>query len=178
MQLIIDLPSREQLLARNRRRWAEILADRSLADFPYKIETNAHGTLLMTPPPSGNHSLRQGRIVIELHRRLGGYVLPECPISTIDGVRAADVGWYSQQRYSQVAGQLAFEIAPEICVEVLSPGNVESEIQEMKQLYFEAGAEEVWLCDVDGRLSFFTPSAPDTAKPSSPRSPNFPPVLG
>ena len=174
MQLTIDLPPREELLARNRQRWAEILADRRLADLPFKIETNAHGTLLMTPPPSGNHSHRQGRIVIELDRQLGGHVLPECPISTIDGVRAADVGWYSPQRYSQVAGQLAFETAPEICVEILSPSNVESEIQEKKQLYFEAGAEEVWLCDLQGRLSFYSATAPNTAQIKSPRVPNFP----
>lgn len=178
MQLIIELPSRDELLARNRRRWSEILADRRLVNLPFKIETNAHGTLLMTPPPSGNHSHRQGRIVIELDRQLGGHVLPECPISTIDGVRAADVGWYSPQRYSRVAGQLAFETAPEICIEILSPGNVESEIREKRQLYFDAGADEFWLCDLEGRLSYFTAAAPDRAQDNSPRVPHFPAVIG
>ena len=178
MQLIIELPSRDELMARNRQRWADVLADRSLAALPYKIETNAHGILLMTPPPSGGHSSRQGRLLIELDRRLGGRALPQCPISTIDGVRAADVGWYSHDRFAKIQDQIAFEIAPEICVEVLSPSNTDSEMREKRQLYFEAGAEEVWLCQIDGTLTFFTHIAPHIPVPASPRCPDFPNVAG
>ncbi len=155
MQLIIELPPRDELMAFNRQRWSEVLADRTLADLPFKVETNAHGTLLMTPPPSGGHSDRQSRILIQLHQFLGGRPLAECPISTIDGVRAADVGWYSAARFAKVQGQIAFEIAPEICVEVISPSNTDSEMAEKKQLYFEAGAEEVWFCREDGEMEFY-----------------------
>ena len=58
-----------------------------------------------------------------LQKLLGRQPLSECPISTIDGVQAIDVGWYTGERFRQVRHQQAFERAPEICVEVISPGN-------------------------------------------------------
>ena len=61
--------------------------------------------------------------------------------------------------------------APEICVEVISPSNTASEIEEKKQLYFEAGAKEVWLCDDDGTMRFFLPGS---LVPASLLCPDFP----
>jgi Uma2 family endonuclease len=168
----MNLPPREEQLAFNRRRWEELCADPELAKLPGRIETNAHGQILMSPPPAGKHSDRQGEIAFRLRSLLGGKALPECPVSTLDGVRAADVGWYSAARFAEVEGQIAFELAPEICVEVLSPSNTASEMREKRKLYFEAGADEVWLCHDDGRLEFFT--APDATVPTSGACPDFP----
>ena len=36
--------------------------------------------------------------------------------------------------------------APEICIEVLSLSNSPAEMNEKRDLYFEAGAHEVWIC--------------------------------
>ncbi|EMI54907.1 Uma2 family endonuclease [Rhodopirellula sallentina] len=177
MQLTLHLPPREQQLAFNRKRWSEVLADRGLAELPYRIETNAYGQILMTPPASGGHSHRQGKITVMLDRMLGGNVHPECPISTIDGVKAADVGWYSDARLEQVKGQIAFEVAPEICVEVLSPGNSESEMRTKRQLYFDAGADEVWICGLDGTMTFYQCEHPDTPQMHSTRCAEFPTTL-
>ena len=174
MKLVIELPPREELLKQNRLRWAQVLADRTLADLPFKVETNRDGVLLMTPPPSGDHSDRQSQVLLRLNQELGGRVLAECPVSTIDGVRAADVGWYSLERFAQVKGQIAFETAPEICVEVISPSNTDSEMASKKQLYFEAGAEEVWFCREDGRMEFYCSQTPDAQIAQSVRCPNFP----
>jgi len=177
MQFVIELPPREDQLAFNRRRWAEVLADPALAELPFRIETNSHGQLLMTPPASGEHSYRQSAIILLLSRLLGGHPLPECPISTVDGVKAADVGWYSDARFALVRGQDAFEQAPEVCVEVLSPSNTDFEMRQKKSLYFEAGAEEVWLCREDGRLEFYGSSQPNAPLAASPRCPAFPASL-
>lgn len=174
MQLSIQLLPREQQLEFNRKRWADVLADRGLADLPYRIETNEHGQILMTPPASGGHSNRQGEIAYQLRNCLGGRTLPECPILTIAGVKATDVGWYSEARFGQVHGQIAFQIAPEICVEVLSPCNTSSEMQTKRQLYFEAGAEEVWFCELDGSMTFFFAEQPDTVQSRSQLCPDFP----
>jgi len=174
MQLTIELPPREQQIDFNRNRWAEVLADRVVAHLPFRIETNAYGHIIMTPPASGGHSTRQGRITVQLARLLGGQVLPECPISTIDGVKVADVGWYSEQRFAAIDGQSVFETAPEICVEVLSPGNSETEMRLKRQLYFEAGASEVWLCNPDGSMMFFLKANPHTSQPKSEDCPVFP----
>jgi Uma2 family endonuclease len=172
MQLVIELPTREKQIAFNRQRWSEVLCDPQLADLPFKIETNAHGQILMTPPASGGHSQRQSRILLTLNRLLGGHPLPECPISTIDGVRAADVGWYSDSRFALVQGQESFEQAPEICVEVLSPSNTDSAMRHKKELYFEAGAEEVWFCHDDGRLAFYLAADPLAPQSTSTRCPS------
>jgi Uma2 family endonuclease len=89
-------------------------------------------------------------------------------------VRAADVGWYYAERFASVEGQIAFELAPEICVEVLSPSNTDAEIGCKMQLYFKAGAEEVWYCREDGRMEFYGKSNPDVSITHSSLCPDFP----
>ena len=83
----------------------------------------------------------------------------ECPISTADGVKAADVAWASPDRMKELGEQVCFPHAPDICVEVLSPGNTQAEMREKMKLYFDADASEVWLCEEDGATSFFRPGA-------------------
>jgi Uma2 family endonuclease len=172
MQLVIELPPRDEQIAFNRKRWKELCADPLVTKWPGRVETNAHGNILMSPPPSGIHSSRQGEITFLLRQMLGGHALPECPISTIDGVRSADVGWYSETRFAEVDGQTAFERAPEICVEILSPSNTRSEMREKCKLYFEAGATEVWFCNTDGSITFH--SSLDHLVPFSLLCPDFP----
>jgi len=79
MQLTIEILPRDEQLAMNRQRWVSILADRSLANLAYRVETNAYGQLLMSPPASGGHSNRQGEIAFQLRRLLGGKALKEEP---------------------------------------------------------------------------------------------------
>ena len=88
-----------------------------------------------------------------------GRVLTECPICTADGVKAADVAWASPERMKELAEQVCFPRAPDICVEVISPGNTEREIQEKMALYFDTSAKEVWLCAETGAMSFFSAAA-------------------
>ena len=177
MKLVIDLPSAEQQRAFNRKRWQEVVADPELARLPYRIETNVFGQIVMNPPPSGEHGHRQAQIAILLNQILKDTVITECPISTTDGVKAADVGWYSNSRFAEVRGQLVFEKAPEICVEVLSQSNTKLEMQVKRQLYFTAGAEEVWLCDLQGVMSYYTSEQPNAPRKESPRCPSFPPEI-
>lgn len=84
----------------------------------------------------------------------GGRVITECPISTADGVKAADVAWASAACLGKLGDQVCFSQAPEICVEILSPGNTPAEIQEKTALYFDAGALEVWHCTSQGKMVF------------------------
>ncbi len=88
-----------------------------------------------------------------------GRVLTECPVSTADGVKAADVAWASPQCIKSLGNRVCFPTAPEICVEVLSPSNTEAEIQEKMALYFDAGAREVWHCAESGAMTFFQTGA-------------------
>jgi Uma2 family endonuclease len=45
--------------------------------------------------------------------------------------------------------------APNVCVEVMSETNTWKEMHEKRQLYREAGAEEVWVVNEDGAVRFF-----------------------
>jgi Uma2 family endonuclease len=137
------------------RRWAELLADRELAKFEGRVETDRHGHIIMSPPPAPSHGTFQSKIAQLLWNLMPeGHVLTECPISTADGVKASDVAWASPERVEELGEQVCFPQAPEICVEVMSPSNTEAEIQEKTRLYFDAGAREVWRCSEDGGMSF------------------------
>ena len=65
------------------------------------------------------------------------------------------VAWLAPDRTENMAELVLFELAPEICVEVLSPSNSAAEIDEKRALYFDSGAREVWICNLDGSMSFF-----------------------
>lgn len=130
--------------------WDDVLADRSLHDLPYKIELSARGQIVMSP--AGNrHGLLQGQLVVELTARAGGTAWVEGSIRCSDGsVRVADVVWMSDARKAVHGMPDPMTVAPEICVEVRSPGNSAAEIRDKVRLYLEAGAEEVWVVTLDG----------------------------
>ncbi len=154
--LTLELPAHKTQTAFNLRRWAELLADRELRKFEGRIETDRHGHIIMSRPPAPAHGSFQARIASLLERHLStGRVLTECPISTADGVKAADVAWASPERIEELGEQVCFSRAPEICVEVISPSNTQAEIDEEMALYLDAGAREVWLCAESGAMTFF-----------------------
>jgi Uma2 family endonuclease len=154
--LTLDLPPHKTQTTYNLRRWAEVLADLELARFEGRVETDRHGHVVMSPPPAPNHGSFQARIAYLLTGYLStGRVLTECPISTADGVRAADVAWASPATMNELGRRVCFPRAPEICVEVISPGNTEAEIQEKVALCFDAGAKEVWTCTESRAMNCF-----------------------
>ena len=152
--------------------WAEICADKTLANLPYRIESDRWGNIVMSPPPRSRHAEYQGEIAVLLREKLpGGRSLPECPIQTEEGVKAADVAWVSLERRASRPNDPAYLIAPEICVEVVFPSNLEAELEERKRLFFQKGAVEFWLCAADGKLSFYDAGGP---LPRSRLCPDFP----
>ncbi len=155
MPLTIELPERESLTEFNLRRWEEILADPPFPDHPGRVETDRHGHLIMTPFASSFHGGFQADLITLLAAHLStGRTSVECPVSTSDGVKIADVVWCSSDRYEHLRHEVCYSIAPEICVEVVSPSNTKRELTEKTALYLEAGAIEVWLCEADGRMIF------------------------
>ncbi len=158
----------------NMARWKELLDDEFLGTLSQRIETDRFGHTIMTPPPAPRHGNYQSRIVVLLHQNSdGGRIITECPISTSDGVKACDVVWVSNERFAPMADAPCFNSAPEVCVEILSPSNSKGEIEEKTRLYFEAGAQEVWLCDSEGRMSFLC-SDSGTSMTQSGLLPQFP----
>lgn len=173
--LAIQLPVHDDQTEFNLRRWEEILDDPTLAKLEQRIETDRHGQIIMSPPPGSPHSDSQSDIHILLHQLLpSGKARVEVPISTVDGVRTADVAWTSSVRLKAIYDKRAYREAPDICVEVISPSNTAPELAEKRALYFEGGAEEVWFCQQDRKMEFFAKDAPATAIPNSQICPDFP----
>ena len=173
MPITIELPDLDSQTEFNLARWAEVLADPTLARLPHRIETDQHGHILMSPPPAPIHGQRQAHIAGLLRQFLpDGIAFSECPLSTAGGVKAIDVTWLAPERPENISQLTLFERAPEICVEIVSPSNSRSEINEKRALYFDAGAAEVWVCALDGSVSFFV--SPDHHLPTSSICPSFP----
>ncbi len=152
-------------------RWNEIVNDPSLHDLPYKVETNERGQLILSPH-SNRHSHPQGDIIEGLYTHLdGGKVRPEFAISSPSGVKVADLIWTSLERKRQMdeTGDPS-TLAPEICIEVMSPANSTAEMNEKRALYLEVGAEEVWIVEEDGTVRFYA----DEELRASHLAPDFP----
>ncbi len=178
MQLIINLPNRDSMLAFHRERWDAISHDVELSKLEYRIETNALGQIIMTPPARYIHSRRQAKIAQLIESQIGGYSATECGMITGDGVKIADVTWLSAAKFLAMGHQNVLESAAEICVEILSPSNSQNEIQNKFRLYFDAGAQECWICDLSGRMTYYMKSNPNEPKLKSPMCPEFPEVIG
>ena len=151
--------------------WQEVCDTPELTNLPFKIELNQQGQILMTPVKV-YHSLFQGKITGLLYANLqNGDVLVECAIATDRGTRVADIAWASLATLKVIREETECSVAPEICIEVLSSANTEKEMREKKELYFSCGAEEVWICNEEGMLDFFTQNG---KVGSSLLVPNFP----
>jgi Uma2 family endonuclease len=132
--------------------WQDVCEHASLQNLPFKIELNEQGKILMSPVKV-YHSAYQGEIIRLMPKE--GKVLAECAIKTRKGTKVADVAWASSARFEQIKWEVECSIAPEICVEVRSSSNTDNEIEEKKALYFENGAQEVWICDANGDIRFY-----------------------
>jgi Uma2 family endonuclease len=63
-------------------------------------------------------------------------------------------------------------IAPEICIEVMSPGNSIEKMFKKRDLYLAAGAMEVCPCSPEGDMRFYSSQTEEL--PGSRLVPNFP----
>jgi Uma2 family endonuclease len=137
-------------------KWNELLNNPFFRDIPYKVELNKYGQILMSPA-SNRHGILQYKTGREIERlKKSGVIIIECSILTSEGVRVADVAWASDEFFAEFSDKTPYPKAPEICVEVVSPGNSRAEIEEKIRLYLEKGALEVWIVSASGGVSFFT----------------------
>ena len=136
--------------------WQQICEDPNLRNLPYKIESNERGQLIMSPTRvvHGFFQSEIGSLLRDLTEQ--GKVISECAIQTAKGTKVADVAWCSPRCWEIIKTVYDTPIAPEICVEVRSPSNSDEEMEEKRRLYFEKGAQEVWVCDEQGDLRFFS----------------------
>ena len=135
--------------------WEEVCADPRLEDLPYKIELNKWGNIEMSPARN-RHGEYQFRIGYLLQAQMpDGIVQTECAVQTTENVKVPDVAWISFSHRRATPHEFAYAVAPEICVEIISPSNHPEEQMHKGRLYLQAGAEEFWLCDEHGTMRFF-----------------------
>ena len=136
--------------------WQDVLDDKSLQDLPYKIELNSRGQIEMSPATNW-HGYWQAEIAALFKELLSkhGKTFTEASIDTPEGVKVPDVVWASKAFLERYGRGTPFPLAPEICVEIVSPSNTKVETESRKSLFFSQGASEVWLCNLEGAVTFF-----------------------
>jgi Uma2 family endonuclease len=133
-----------------RQRWRQLADHAIVAAIPCKVELDEKGAIVVSPPTL-RHAFIQGWLTRELAlQRPEGTALPSCPIETDIGMRVPDVVWVSAELMGRHRNETEFRVAPELCVEVLSPTNTWAEIAERVAGYLAAGAIEVWVVGEDG----------------------------
>jgi len=111
------------------------------------------GNLVVTPAPSFEHQV----VAHELVRRIGSHVRDgdlgycvEAPVDVVlsdDTVLQPDLLFVSHERFSDVYDGHGLSGAPDLVVEILSPGTVKRDRIEKMDLYADAGVP--WLLLVD-----------------------------
>ena len=114
------------------------------------------GELRVSPPPGGPHGFAATKLVVLLWehvapRRLGrvsadgiGYELLRLPRT----VRVPDASFVRADRLpADGVGPGLLRLAPDLAIEVLSPGETASELDEKIDDYLTAGTQLVWVVD-------------------------------
>jgi Uma2 family endonuclease len=113
------------------------------------------GELFVTRSPHHKHQQVTGRIFAaldgwSLHSGLGeASIMPGLIFSDADNV-APDVVWVSHERLAQIEDEAGhFRGAPELVVEVLSPGKANEDRDRLAKLklYSTQGVKEYWIVD-------------------------------
>lgn len=135
--------------------WQDVCSDPVLRELPYKIELNEWGQIVMSPA-SNRHGILQAALIRMLAAaRNDGTVISECSVMTSKSVKVPDIAWASDGFMREFRTITPYPKAPELCIEILSPSNMDAEMLEKRELYFARGAQEVWLCDEQGALNFY-----------------------
>lgn len=151
--------------------WNQVVDHPQLQDLPFKIELNEWGNIVMSPA-SNLHGNLQVRIAMKIMLLLNkGEVSAEVSILTARNVKVADVAWASDEFIAEHGFATPYAVAPELCVEIASPGNSAGELTEKKELYLAKGAQEVWFCRENGEMEFFTSAGRIAASKICPRFP-------
>ncbi len=150
------MPQTKPPAQEHQERWQDITRNPLPSELPYKVETNSRGQIILSPQ-TNRHSRRQKAIEKRLDALLsGGEALQEWAIAKSGGTKQAAVIWASDDRLREMEQtDDPTTLALEICVEATSESNDWDEIHEKSALYLEAGTEEVWIFDQEGRGQFF-----------------------
>jgi Uma2 family endonuclease len=129
------------------------------------------GELVRMAPTGYVHGLTESRFAKILRnfaeeRGLGEVLVGEVGIYTRrnpDTVRGADVVYISRDQLSKAKTDGFLDVAPELVVEILSPGDRWSDVHDKLEEYFGIGVQAVWIADPKHKR-LFAYSSPTHAK--------------
>jgi Uma2 family endonuclease len=116
------------------------------------------GVIITMPPPGGRHGACFAKIARVLGNhvdsgQLGhvtsndtGFILERGP----DTVRGPDVSFWSRARLPELSDEYV-AIAPDLAIEVISPGDHFGRVQKKIAQYQQAGVVTTWIVDPDDR---------------------------
>jgi Uma2 family endonuclease len=127
------------------------------------------GELIYMSPTEHPHGYYEVNFVLALGafvrtHKLGRVLSGEVGIYTSrnpDTVRGADVAFISNERLAQVQSSSYLDVAPELIVEVMSPDDRWSEVNEKLEEYFAIGVKMIWVADPRGRQVYVYRSLTD-----------------
>lgn len=135
-----------------------------------RIERNAHRELIVMPPTGGETSDQNAEITMQLRSwakregtgttfdSSGGFLLPNT------AVRSPDAAWVKKSRLASLSTEQRrkfIPLCPDFVIEVRSPTDSLSLLQEKMQEYLDNGAQLGWLIDPDQRrVSVYRPGVP------------------
>jgi len=144
-EIVLD---RDELL----RRWKALEED---PDSPDRYELTEFGELVLSPKPTNDHQLVASEVLQALGRQLGPRAGMEISVYTDRGIRVPDVVWMPAARWREVKGKSPSPFVPDVCVEVLSPGNSRAEIMMKVGAYLRGGAREAIVVGRKGEVEYF-----------------------
>lgn len=118
------------------------------------------GEVIVSPSPVLRHQVLIGRlhlVLIEVTRSKGGLlVLAPFDVRLDEDTSVQpDLLWLSAER-GGLAGERRIEGAPDLVVEVISPGSVRMDRVVKFRLYERYGVQEYWLADPEGVIEVFS----------------------
>lgn len=116
-----------------------------------RAELDEYGELILAPLPTNRHQRIAAWVGFQFQRTLGGETGSYAILTRI-GVRVPDMCWTKDAARLEADPSPA---APEICVEVASPGNTSKWLLEKAAAYLAAGAVEVVIVELDGRIRYW-----------------------
>lgn len=150
-----------------------LMTAEEFAQLPERVdgcrEELVRGEIVVTPPPGFPH----GSCAMRLGARLQNWVeaqgrgratMETGVITTVepDSVRGPDLAYWSAERLPlDVMPQVYADVSPDLCVEILSPGNRRGDMEDKTREYFASGVRVVWLVDTAARtVTVVRPNGP------------------
>ncbi|HVS72278.1 MAG TPA: Uma2 family endonuclease [Phycisphaerae bacterium] len=111
----------------------------------------AHGEIMMSPSPNPRHSDVLVALIAILRpyikrKKLGRLLLDTDTVFDVRNTRRPDLGFISAKR-RKLVGEKAVRGAPDLCVEVLSPGTERVDRGDKFRLFEQHGVKHYWIFD-------------------------------